>query len=129
LEVWIIEGEEKNSGMPLSILYAGNEINKKYLSSMIFGASLREDKLGQTWLWNIHKEINRKGKDCSLVFIRVIKPIRKLLRIKDCHYIPVWVSGEADIPAVPDSRSLKRDLHKIQQHSLWLEDVPVVVEK
>jgi hypothetical protein len=126
LKVWIVVGEEHNSGMPLSILYAGNEINKNYpvknyLVGIIFGASFHENYLGREWLWNIPKKIAHEGRDCSLMLIKVIKPLRKLLRTKNCHYIPAWVYGEIDIPAAPNSENLRRNLRKIQKHSLRFE--------
>jgi hypothetical protein len=129
LKVWIVVGEEHNSGMPLSILYAGNEINenypvKNYLVGIIFGASLHENYLGREWLWNIPKKIAHEGRDCSLMLIKVIKPLRKLLRTKNCHYIPAWVYGEIDIPcsfSVMKNESLKSDLRRIKNNALGFE--------
>lgn len=125
LKVWIVVGEEQNSRKPLSILlYAGNEIYKNYLVGIIFGASYRENYLGRTWLWNIPKKIAHEGQDCSLILIRVIKPLRKLLRTKNCYYIPAWVSGEVDIPcssSVMNYESLKSDLRRIRRNALVYE--------
>ena len=68
LEVWNVAGEEQNSGMPLSILYAANNDSFiDYLANMIFGASFRKNHLGRVWLWNIRNMIASLEKDNDLI--------------------------------------------------------------
>ena len=118
LKIWLVKGNELTSRMPLSVLCAGNDdLNMKYILELIFGPSFQKQYLGSAWLWKFPKVFTKIVLDYSLILINMRKSCKKLLRHRNWFYIPNWVIGEVDIPAVPNSRNLRRDLRKISKHS------------
>lgn len=129
-KLWILSGNERISNMPVSILYAVNDLNadrirnKNYMLGLIFGDSFHENYIGQTWLWKISKIAEDQGQNCSFVIVQVHESHRKLLRSSKWFYIPNWVSGKVEIPndpSVTKDSSLKSDLRRIRKHSLHYE--------
>jgi hypothetical protein len=130
LKVWILTGDERNSQMPFSILYATNDRNPdsirnmNYLLSLTFDDSFQKHYLGGAWLWKISRVKAKRKKDCALVVVQVRKSHRKLMRSNDWFFIPYWVIGEVDIPRDPTvtrDSSLKSDFRRIRKHSLKFE--------
>jgi hypothetical protein len=124
-EVWIITGEERGTGLPLSVcLYVTSKEYKSYLLDLIFGSSFSPRYLGRTWLWNAFKAIPRAAAGCSLVIAEVEESHLKLPGAKSGLVIPAWVYGQVDLPRGPGllrSKSIQDDLRKIRQHSLEFE--------
>jgi hypothetical protein len=124
-EVWIITGEERVTGLPLSVcLYVTSKEYKSYLIDLIFGSSFRPHYLGRTWLWNAFKAIPRAAAGCSLVIAEVEESHLKLPGAKSGLVIPAWVYGQVDLPRGPGlmrSKSIQDDLRKIRQHALEFE--------
>jgi len=124
LEVWIVEGDELSSRMPLSILCAASGRTKSFLLGLTFGDSFRERYLGRAWLWNIPKVIAEKGQNCTIAMVEVCTFHRMLLRTTNWFYIPGWVAGEVDIPcgpAVMKNESIRSDLRRVRKHGLQCE--------
>ncbi len=118
LKIWLVKGNELTSRRPLSVLCAGNDdLNMKYILELIFGPSFQKQYISWAWLWKMPKVPTKIVQDYSLILINLRKSYKKLLRSRDWFYIPNWVIGEIDIPAVPNSRNIRRDLRKIRKHS------------
>lgn len=124
VELCRVEGIERSSQMPLSILCGAKGQNKSFLLGLAFAGSFREQILGRVWLWNISKAIHTVGKDCSLMLIEVRKSHRKWLRACNWFFVPCWVIGEIDIPfnrEVLNGDSVKSDLRRIRKNGLEYE--------
>ena len=122
LEVWRVEGEERNSGLPLTILYAvgGEYQNKNYVLQLIFGESYRQRRLGRYWLSNVAKAIPASG--CSLIVAEVCQSHLKFAGLSHWFLIPTWVFGEVDLPR--DAKATEKvsgDLRRIRRHALRCE--------
>jgi hypothetical protein len=126
-KLWILNGNERISNSPVSILYASNDSNKikitdrNYMLRLIFRGSYKERYIGRTWLWKVLKVGVNEGPNCSFILVQVHKSQRKLLRSSKWFYIPNWVSGEVDIPVPPQvlkKHTFRSDLRKFKKHSL-----------
>src|ERR1051326_2944683 len=58
VNVWKLEGTEKWSGLPISLVCAANHRTKAYLLRLIMRESFQETPLGRQWLWNVSKLLN-----------------------------------------------------------------------
>jgi hypothetical protein len=124
LDLWIVDGEERNSGMPLSILCSAQYENKSFLLELIFGDTYRERYYQRAWLWNISKVIEKDGHNYSLMIAEVSRSHCKLLGIKNYFYIPSFVIGEVNIPIDPvfmNKKTIKAELSKIKKHEYYYE--------
>jgi hypothetical protein len=121
LDFWIVQGNEISSEQKLDILYAGNEENRHFLTSLAFDRSFTEKYIGKAWLWNISKILKEKGHDDSLVIAEVPRILRKLFNKWNYLYIPSWVDGEVDAFSPIKSDSLQTDLRRIKKNKLSFE--------
>ena len=124
-EVWIVTGEEKGSHLPLSAcLYTTTSEHRNYLLELIFGTSFRQRYLGRAWLWNVFRKFPKEARGCSMVFAEVHKSHLKLIGPGGGVVIPVWVSGEVDLPLpeqVMGSKSVRSDLRRIRNNAFECE--------
>jgi hypothetical protein len=122
LNLWIVEGMELGSGMPLSIICAiENRQFRNYLCGLIYGDSFKELNLGRVWYCNTIRIIRKTKYDCAIMFVEVHNSLGEILNSKKWFYIPQWVKGEVDIPIgtlVLQDRSLKSDLRRIRKNAL-----------
>ncbi len=119
-DVWIVSIKESMKD-PLSIIYAGREINKNYLAKLAFDSSYREIYVGRIWLWNIASIIKKKSKDCSLIVLEVHKAFYKLFLSKKSYFIPLWLYGEVDISSSIKNDSVRSDARRIRKNNLDFE--------
>ena len=125
-ELWIVQGEEKGSGLPLSILISCRDQDRNLLLQLIYGNSnkYKEFYIGSAWQWDISKKIKKYGTDCSFMLVEVANSQRNLLREANWFYIPRWVTGVVDIPCsseIMKSKSIKNDLRKIRKNAFQYE--------
>ena len=130
LKIRILTGKERNSQMPLSILYAASDrntepvINIKFFLELIFDEYHEETYLGCIWMWALQKVIRARGQHCPLMVVQVYEPFRYLIKPNNFFYIPLWVVGEVDIPddsGFSAKRSAKTDLRRIREQALNFE--------
>jgi hypothetical protein len=122
VELWLVEGEEKNGRTPLSLLCGVKGQEKTYLLRLMFADGYRQRRIGRFWLWNLPKVIRRKGADGSMAALEVAESQRGFLRGDGYFFIPMWVQGEVDLPR--DKAALRRvngDLRRIRRHALQFE--------
>jgi len=119
--VWILWGQETSTKDNLTVLYAGGNLTKNYLSNLLFAPPYGETYLGWKWCWKLSRIIKQMGSDCSLVAREVSQPLCPLFQKKNSFYIPLWVRGEIDIPdekaEIFKNETLKSDLRKIRKNN------------
>lgn len=95
--LWSVEGVERTSGLPLSILCGLEGESKAYVLDVIFGDSYTERRLGRFWWWNLPKAVS-EAPGCSLIVLDSDVSHLKIAGGEDWFLIPVWVLGEVDLP-------------------------------
>lgn len=124
INLWVMEGKEKNSKAPIAVLCSAIDQERNYLATLVFKDSYSESYIGRYWLWNIKKIADKTGKEYSIMLLDIKKSRQKFLKIDNCFYIPGWVRGVIDLPlsqAIMNKESLKSDLRKIKKNSLTFE--------
>jgi hypothetical protein len=125
IDLWIVEGYERNSMLPLKVLFASyDNQNKSYMLDLIFGKSYKEYHFRRDWLWNISKSIEELRSTCSIMLIEIVRYNCKHTRIDKCFFIPRSVFGEMYIPfnqEVTRSKSVLSDLSRIRRNDLKYE--------
>jgi hypothetical protein len=96
-ELWIVEGQQHTSGLPLSILCGLKGESKTYVLDMIFGDTFSQRRLGRYWWWNLHKAMS-KAPGCSLIVLDSDVSHVKFAPGGDWFLIPVWLLGAVDLP-------------------------------
>lgn len=116
--VWTIVGTDQSSGDCLSIIYFGTEVNKNYISHVLFAGNCQETFIGRYYFWSIPYILRKTCLNCSLIVIETNYLLRRIYQDKGDFYVPLWLSGEADIPLVASNESAKSDLRKIHNNNL-----------
>jgi hypothetical protein len=125
LRFWILEGEEKGSGKPLSILCGANDKpTRNYIAGLAFREGYRERSIGKTWSWDMNRIIDRSGHNCDLVFVNTCKGNRMFIKNGSWIFIPYWVEGVVDLPLGPEilkSSTVRSDIRRIRNNGLVYE--------
>jgi len=124
VELWSVSGQEKQSGLPLSILCAVNKQEKHYLYHLLFSSVASERKLGPVWLSALDRKTEGLAADHSLIIVQVRKPQFAAMRERGYLTIPSWVKGSVALPLDPKvlhSRSVQSDFKKMRQLGLEYE--------
>lgn len=98
VELWRVEGEERTSGLPLSILCAAAGTSRNYVLDLIFKEPYRQRRLGRFWLWNLAEAVGKAGADCSLIVVDTDHSHLKFANSDSWYLVPLWLFGEADLP-------------------------------
>jgi hypothetical protein len=118
---WLLEGTEKSSGEPLSVLCAAGDQTRGYLTQLLFREGVRESDLGSLWLWELASSRRARKRGCSLVVIQVEPFLRKLLEEDDWFFIPLWVVGTVALPIPAKAlkhKAIRSDLQAIEHAGL-----------
>ncbi len=119
-DVWIVSLKEPMKD-PLSMIYAGREINKNYLAKLAFDSSYSEIYVGRIWLWSLMRTIKKKSQNCSFMVLEVNKVFYRLFLDIKSYFIPLWIYGEVDISSSINNESLRSDIRRIKKHNLEFE--------
>lgn len=119
---WRLEGNERVSGHPLTVFFAGQLENKNYIADLVFDGSLTETTCGKMWLWSVFKSAKERRGDYGLVIIDVQVPWYRLFKSPGAFLVPCWIRGEV-VLATASARfkrneSVKSDLRKIRHNDL-----------
>jgi hypothetical protein len=98
VELWRVEGEERTSGLPLSLLCAAAGTSKNYVLDLIVKEPYLQRRLGRFWLWNLAAAAGKAGADCSLIVVDTDHSHLKFADSDDWYLVPLWLFGEADLP-------------------------------
>lgn len=118
INVWILSGTEP-AKLPLTIIFAGIEHNKKYFAKLVLNNFCTETYLGKAWRWNLMKLINKRARDCSLMVLEVNAAFYQVFGNKKSFFIPRWIGQEADISV--NTPSFNRHEKQINKHNLQFE--------
>ncbi len=123
MPLWLVEGEEQNSHLPLCVLCGLRNETKNYVLQQIFGDHYRQRYLGRHWLWNLAKAIPPTCGDCSMILVRTCAPhLKRFARGRAWFLIPEWVIGEISLPRdAAATHKVERDLRKIRMRGLGFE--------
>ena len=125
LNVWVMEGKERWTGKPISVTYAGHQINKNYLSHLVFNNTNKETHSGKIWIWNALKCLNRDYTDSSMAIIEMHKTPPDYVMGNNEFLVPSWIDGELDLSTVltqiGKSVTIKKHLRKIRKNGLEYE--------
>jgi hypothetical protein len=122
VKVWLIEGEEQHSHLPMRVLCGLRNETKNYLLKVIFGDCYRQRYLGRFWLWNVSRAIPAAS-PCSMILLWTCDAhLKRFARRNDWFLLPDWVLGEVDLPRdAAATRRVRGALQKIRQNSLGFQ--------
>ncbi len=122
VELWLVDGEERSSGLPLSIACAVRGENKKFLLHTIFRGDVRQRSLGRFWLWQLARTPPASAAECSLMVLELADPYLRFVRRRDWFVIPAWVIGTADLPRSATAlHKVNRNLRRLRRHAFQYE--------
>lgn len=126
LQVWRLEGRERASDAPLTILFAGQLENKNYLAHLAFAEPYVEVALGRRWLWLLLPR--GKGQEPHEIDLRIVE-----LQQRERHwllgrfrfFVPCWIGGEVEFARVVErmqhSKNAKEDMRRMRKHETTYE--------
>lgn len=120
-KIWLVEGNERLTGKPVSVLWCGPIVQQAYMLSRIFSAESPNCKyLGRRPLFLLKYLL--KKHDCSLGVVAGPGHLLARLRRRDDIEVSWWIGSEVEIAAAldPDDRpkSLKDDLRRVRNNNL-----------
>ncbi len=122
LHTWLVEGTQRDCGLPLSILCAVSEDEQPYLLKLIFGDSYKRRYLGRYWLWKLARLRPTPSCDFSMIVAETYESHLGVAHLKDWFFIPTWVGGNVALPRDGEAtRKVGGDLRRIRQHGLRCE--------
>jgi len=116
-KAWIIEGTEVASGEHLNVIYLGEEVQKNYITDLIFNGNCKEKYIEKKSLWPLFHLIKNLSQ-CSLMIIEGNYHDYKSDTEKGEFFIPLWLHSNVDIPLVASNKSAKEDLRRIKKNQL-----------
>ncbi len=93
----ILEGREHNSQQPISVLYAGNKLNKNYFEKLIFGESCAKTKKIRIWKNRSLQYISDAKSNHDLSIIMSYEIPETTNHEANMYQVPNWVGGELDL--------------------------------
>lgn len=121
---WLLEGEERTSKKPVSVLFYGSGAEKTYLAELVFSAGYSETPVGREWIWDLRRVMRQQPADIVVVANAGPKLYRYISDGRDFH-VPDWVRGEIvfseALARMKTSGHLKSDLRRIRKSALDFE--------
>lgn len=115
--MWLIQGLEASSKERMAIQYAGDAVQKNYMSQLVFGEDASETYLGQKSLWSLHRLIKKNEHDSSMAVVEGNILHALLFMRKSDFRVPVWLESETDLPFGPN-RAAAQDLKRVEKSKL-----------
>jgi hypothetical protein len=122
VNAWLLEGRERTSGQPLSILFMGARDSRNYISSVYFG---------ETWTEKGHSRVLKSRRlqhalDANgvhdLAVVQIDEPGPITAAGATLFQVPCWVRGEKDIHGSLEyarrSKHIKSDIRRIRKNRL-----------
>ena len=120
LDLWLLEGLEKQSAKKLVIAWAGFEPDKNYLAGLAFQEGWKERHLERKWLWEILPYVRRTSPSCALLIYEIDRAKKRLFPASGLLQSPVWVRLELPLDESLLSSKVRtkyREIRrKIQKH-------------
>jgi hypothetical protein len=122
-QVWRLEGAERHSGLPLTLIYAGREPSLRYFRHITFAERPRQRLVGRSWIWRVER-VPRTYADTDLLIIETDERHFRRAGAPGDFFIPLWVDGElpcSGLNMAAPGASLGDDLRKIRKHGYGYE--------
>lgn len=119
---WLLEGKERMSEQPLSILFVGTLNSRNYIAKVFFDKSWTEKEYARIWksLWS-QRALDANGAH-DLAVIQLDNPLPVTVAGENLFQVPCWVGGEKDLRASSElaqrSKRIKRDFRYIRNNRL-----------
>lgn len=119
---WQMQGSARDSGTPLTILYAGQLESKNYIAHLAFAEPPTEAALGPRWAWRM---LHAAPDGVDLRIAELDTWLSRILRKRFRFYVPCWIGGEIDLVEavrhIRASKNAKEDLRRIRRDGITYE--------
>jgi hypothetical protein len=113
-ELVVLEGQEKNSGAPITMAYTGSRVQaRECWAQQMFMPGVKRHFVGRHFFLNIPPYLRRHFPDCNL-FLSEHNSITQSFSLKSGFAVPEWVDMELDI-SNPIERLLGNQREGIQR--------------
>jgi hypothetical protein len=121
--VWRLTGQERTSGLPLEIVFAGQLENKNYIAELAYGGTGSEVSLGRKWVRDLAHRAAACGTGMeAMVFVEMDERQRQRFGDRFPFHVPCWVGGDIDLVAVmarlQHSKNAKEDMRRFRKSEL-----------
>lgn len=124
-KVWILDGIERHSAQPLTVVFAGEVANKNYLADLIFDQNRDERLLGRRWIWRVARQRGPKGQAGALIIAEMGRRVRRMCGASYNYHVPCWIGGTIDpaafVSRLQSRRSVKEDSRRLRKLNLTWE--------
>ena len=117
-DLWLIEGVEQSTGLPLAIACAIPEPHRRDLLERIYGHSFHQRRLGRHWHWNLGRVVRRRAAQCGLQIVYGPRYPQRPAPGGGLFFIPAWLEGQAMLPfprEIARTRSFKEECRTIRR--------------
>jgi hypothetical protein len=119
--LWLVEGAERGTGAPLSVIWCGPQLQQAYILERLYRDSAYESRyLGRRPLVLLDRLL--ESLDCSLGIVAAPQWLLSRIRRPDDLEIPLWLEAELDVRTALDpanrTDSLKDDYRRIRRSGL-----------
>lgn len=118
-DVYVLNGQERTTGEPLTVFFSGQLENKSFLASMLLRDGVAE-RHWRAWSWRLPRQTAKYEAEHALVILEQERLTPNLS--PNCYYIPCWVGGIIDFNVLEDRRrhsnNVKEDLRRIRKYGL-----------
>ena len=117
----ILEGRERHSLQPISILFAGSKLNKNYFEKLIFGESCAELKNIKVLKNRSLQYISDTNKNHDLAIVMSDEIPSANFHETNVYQVPSWIGGELNLLNQAKTRrhreELKGDKRRTRKHN------------
>lgn len=122
IAVSVIQGRERTSGEPLSLLFTGNNEHRNYIVDLVFGGSETDSNVTRVWKRNLPRHACAADGGYQLAIMHSDTLPAGAIYSCDAFRIPCWVGGEKNLETAADfarrSEHIKSDVRRIRKHQL-----------
>jgi len=119
LNLWLLSGNERHSGYPLKVAYAGHVAGKNYFLHAAFGDGRVDVQHSRIWAWNAGNFGGSRYHSSDLVVMEAGEAQSADSGGKMGFFVPNWFEAIIDVATLEQrlarSRNLKNDLRKIRK--------------
>jgi len=119
LRIWELEGEERETGLPLRVLYAGRRRGRAYFSKTAFASAPKATERGTAWLPAALRSSAREAPRCPLAVLETPRFFFRIYPRSDGYFVPSWVGLKLDISEarrrIKNHSGVKSDLRKARK--------------
>ena len=121
---WLIEGTERHTHAPLTIIYTGHKPGLSFVRDLAFGQTLQQKHLGKVWFFGRFSR-QRLPLESALQFVEISETAATKRSVDNGFYIPMWINGLLDIEnsllLSKEVGNIKEDLRRIRKNKLEYE--------